>query len=184
MKKAAQFLSMTIVAALGLAACGQASTEQKKNEDTKERKSEHQKDMKMDHGAMAQKGMNAGASNDLLTTSLKNITRLNTNDTVQMAILTSQTIWPATHKENQLGHGVSFVSTETLDLAIAGAPFSQPVYDLLATIQPKFKDDPTLGPYNHGFLLGNTENISFETQGILDEKLEIVQESGGGHGGH
>ncbi len=99
------------------------------------------------------------------------------------------------------GHGVSFVSNKTPDLAVAGAPFShmgkhapvilleegkasQPVYDFLATIQPKFKDDPTLGPYNHGFLLGNTENISFETQGILDERLEIVQESGQGHGGH
>ncbi len=99
------------------------------------------------------------------------------------------------------GHGVSFVSSKTPDLAVAGAPFShmgkhapvilleegkasQPVYDFLATIQPKFKDDPTLGPYNHGFLLGNTENISFETQGILDERLEIVQESGQGHGGH
>ncbi|MGQ0513421.1 hypothetical protein ACT453_07040, partial [Bacillus sp. D-CC] len=27
-------------------------------------------------------------------------------------------------------------------------------------------------------------DISFETQGILDERLEIVQESGQGHGGH
>ncbi|MGI2774163.1 cell wall-binding repeat-containing protein [Bacillus cytotoxicus] len=99
------------------------------------------------------------------------------------------------------GHGISFLSTKTPDLAIAGASFShmgkhapvllleegkvtQPVYDLLATIQPKFKDDPTLGPYNHGFLLGSTTDISFETQGILDEKLEIVQESGKGHGEH
>ncbi|KEK23817.1 cell wall-binding repeat-containing protein [Bacillus gaemokensis] len=416
MKKTTQVLSMTIVATLGLAACGQMSTEQKKNEHTKHQKDENQKDMKMDHGAMGPKEMNAGASSDLLTTSLKNITRLNTNDPMQMAVLTSQTIWPATHKENQPGavilvpsnqwqiglasadlihhpnngpilfinkesvpevtlkeikrlnplgtkdgtqimvmgdvepsaldqlkgykvkqiketdpaifakdvdkeyaditgkypnsiiigsseeegrlyttpavnwiahmpesllyvekdkvseatiealkerkgkaniyvlgpekiiskevekelskhgkvtrisgetptensiafakfkdektkfgwgftkpgHGVSFVSTETPELVIAGAPFShmgkhapvllldkgnvsQPIYDLLATIQPKFKDDPTLGPYNHGFLLGNIENISFETQGILDEKLEIVQENGGGHGGH
>ncbi|MEH7455787.1 cell wall-binding repeat-containing protein [Bacillus sp. JJ1127] len=416
MKKIARVLSMTIIATIGLAACGQTSTEQKKTEGAKEQKNEHQKEMKMNHEAMAPKEMNANASSNLLTTSLKNITRLNTNDPVQMAVLTSQTIWPATHKENQPGavilvpanqwqlgiasadlihhpnngpilfinkesipeatlqeikrlnplgtkdgtqimvmgdvessaldqlkeykvkqiketdpatfakdvdkeyaditgkypdsviigsseeegrlyttpavnwiahmwepllyvgkdkvpeatiealkarkgkaniyvlgpekiiskevekqlekygkvtrisgetptensiafakfkdektkfgwgftkpgHGVSFVSTETPDLAIAGAPFShmgkhapvllldkgkvsQPVYDLLATIQPKFKDDPTLGPYNHGFVLGNTENISFETQGILDEKLEIVQENGEGHGGH
>ena len=415
-KKATRVLSMTIVAVLGLAACGQANTEHENHESTKEKKNEQQKDMKVHHAAMPPKEMNTGASRDLLTTSLKNVTRLNTNDPVQMAVLTSQTIWPATHKENQPGavilvpanqwqlgiasadlihhpnngpilfmnkesipeatlkeikrlnplgtkdgtqimvmgdvessilnqlkeykikqiketdsanfakdvdkeyaditgkypesviigsseeegrlyttpavnwiahmpepllyvakdkvpeatiealkarkgkaniyllgpekiiskevekqlskhgkvtrisgenptensiafakfkdkktqfgwgftkpgHGVSFVSTETPDLAIAGAPFShmgkhapvllldkgkvsQPVYDLLATIQPKFKDDPTLGPYNHGFLLGNTENISFETQGILDEKLEIVQENGGGHGGH
>ena len=47
--------------------------------------------------------MNKGASNDLLTISLKNVTRLNTNDPLQMAVLTSQTIWPATHKENQPG---------------------------------------------------------------------------------
>ncbi len=416
MKKTARMLSVTIVAALGLTACGQTNTETKKSEEVEEKKNENQKDMKMNHAAMAPKEMNDGASNDVLTTSLKNVTRLNTNDPVQMAVLTSQTIWPATHKENQPGavilvsanqwqlgiasadlihhpnngpilftnkesipeatlkeikrlnplgtkdgtqimvmgdvesstleqlkeykikqiketdpavfakdvdkeyaditgkypesviigsseeegrlyttpavnwishmpepllyvgkdkvpevtiealkarkgkaniyilgpekiiskevekqlskhgkvtrisgenptensiafakfkdektkfgwgfkkpgHGVSFVSTETPDLAIAGAPFShmgkhapvllldkgkvsQPVYDLLATIQPKFKDDPTLGPYNHGFLLGNTENISFETQGILDERLEIVQENGGGHGGH
>ncbi|MFJ8530769.1 cell wall-binding repeat-containing protein [Bacillus sp. NPDC094106] len=407
---------MTIIATIGLAACGQTSTEQKKTEGAKEQKNEHQKEMKMNHEAMAPKEMNANASSNLLTTSLKNITRLNTNDPVQMAVLTSQTIWSATHKENQPGavilvpanqwqlgvasadlihhpnngpilfinkesipeatlqeikrlnplgtkdgtqimvmgdvessvldqlkeykvkqiketdpatfakdvdkeyaditgkypdsviigsseeegrlyttpavswiahmpepllyvgkdkvpeatiealkarkgkaniyvlgpekviskevekqlekygkvmrisgetptenaiafakfkdektkfgwgftkpgHGVSFVSTETPDLAIAGAPFShmgkhapvllldkgkvsQPVYDLLATIQPKFKDDPTLGPYNHGFVLGNTENISFETQGILDERLEIVQENGEGHSGH
>ena len=415
-KKIARVLSMTIIATIGLAACGQTSTEQKKTEGAKEQKNEHQKEMKMNHEAMAPKEMNANASSNLLTTSLKNITRLNTNNPVQMAVLASQTIWPATHKENQPGavilvpanqwqlgiasadlihhpnngpilfinkesipeatlqeikrlnplgtkdgtqimvmgdvessvldqlkeykvkqiketdpatfakdvdkeyaditgkypdsviigsseeegrlyttpavnwiahmpepllyvgkdkvseatiealkarkgkaniyvlgpekiiskevekqlekygkvtrisgetptensiafakfkdektkfgwgfikpgHGVSFVSTETPDLAIAGAPFShmgkhapvllldkgkvsQPVYDLLATIQPKFKDDPTLGPYNHGFVLGNTENISFETQGILDERLEIVQENGEGHGGH
>ncbi|MCI0767162.1 cell wall-binding repeat-containing protein [Bacillus sp. TL12] len=416
MKKTARMLSVTIVAALGLTACGQTNTETKKSEEVKEKKNENQKDMKMNHAAMAPKEMNDGASNDVLTTSLKNVTRLNTNDPVQMAVLTSQMIWPATHKENQPGavilvsanqwqlgiasadlihhpnngpilftnkegipevtlkeikrlnplgtkdgtqimvmgdvasstldqlkefkvkqiketdpaifakdvdkeyaditgkypesviigsseeegrlyttpavnwiahmpesllyvtkdkvpeatieslkarkgkaniyilgpekiiskevekqlskhgkvtrisgesptensiafakfkdektefgwgfkkpgHGVSFVSTETPDLAIAGAPFShmgkhapvllldngkvtKPVYDLLATIKPKFKDDPTLGPYNHGFLLGNTENISFETQGILDEKLEIIQEDGGEHGGH
>ena len=57
------------------------------------------------------------------------------------------------------------------------------MYDFLASIQPKFKDD-RLQIYNHGFLLGSTSDISFETQGILDERLEIVQESGQGHGGH
>ncbi len=413
-KKVTQVLSMTIVAAFGLAACGQANTEHKNHESANEKKNNQQKEMNRE--AMPPKEMNADASRDLLTTSLKNITRLNTNDSVHMAVLTSQTIWPATHKENQPGavilvpvnhwqlgiasadlihhpnngpilfmnkesipeatlkeikrlkplgtkdgtqimvmgdvespvldqlkeykvkqiketdpakfakdvdkeyaditgkypesvivgsseeegrlyttpavnwishmpepllyvgkdkvpeatiealkarkgkvniyvlgpekivskevekqlskhgkvtrisgetptensiafakfkdektkfgwgfkkpgHGVSFTSTETPDLAIAGAPFShmgkhapvlllengkvtQSVYDLLAMIKPKFKDDPTLGPYNHGFLLGNIENISFDTQGILDERLEIVQENGEGHSGH
>lgn len=404
---------ITIITAVGLAACGQTNTDHKNHESKEEKKTE-QKEMNQE--VTAPKEMNQGASNDLLTTSLKNVTRLNTNDPLQMAVLTSQTIWPATHKENQPGavilvpvnewqlgiasadlihhpnngpilfiekekvpemtlkeikrlnplgtkdgtqimvmgdvnasileqlkeykvkqiketdpatfakdvdkeyaditgsypnsviigsseeegrlyttpavnwishmpepllytdknkvpkatiealkmrkdkaniyvlgpekvvskevekelskygkvtrisgenpiensiafakfkdertkfgwgftkpgHGVSFVSNKTPDLAVAGAPFShmgkhapvifleegkasQPVYDFLASIQPKFKDDPTLGPYNHGFLLGSTSDISFETQGILDERLEIVQESGQGHGGH
>ncbi|MDM5237650.1 cell wall-binding repeat-containing protein [Bacillus cereus] len=416
MKKATRILGVTIITAVGLAACGQTNNmDHTKHESTKEKETE-QKETEMNQKVIAPKEMNSGASDDVLTTSLKNVTRLNTNDPLKMAVLTSQTIWPATHKENQPGavilvpvsdwqlgiasadlihhpnngpilfiekekvpemtlkeikrlnplgtkdgtqimvmgdvgaavleqlkdykvkqiketdpatfakdvdkeyaditgnypnsviigsseeegrlyttpavnwishmpepllyveknkvpestiealkmrkdqaniyvlgpekivskevekelskygkvtrisgetptensiafakfkdektkfgwgftkpgHGVSFVSNKTPDLAIAGAPFShmgkhapvilleegkasQPVYDFLATIQPKFKDDPTIGPYNHGFLLGNTENISFETQGILDERLEIVQESGKGHGGH
>ncbi|EJR52988.1 hypothetical protein IIO_06005 [Bacillus cereus VD115] len=416
MKKMIRIFGITIITAVGFVACGQTNDmEHKNHESTKEKKTE-QKEMKMNQEVTAPKEMNKGAANDLLTTSLKNVTRLNTNDPLQMAVLTSQTIWPATHKENQPGavilvpvnewqlsiasadlihhpnngpilfiekekvpemtlkeikrlnplgtkdgtqimvmgevgastleqlkdykvkqiketdpaifakdvdkeyaditgsypnsvivgsseeegrlyttpavnwishmpepllyvekgkvpeatiealkmrkdkaniyvlgpekivskeverelskygkvtrisgetpvensitfakfkdektkfgwgftkpgHGLSFVSSETPDLAIAGAPFShmgkhapvvllgegkasQPVYDFLASIQPKFKDDPTLGPYNHGFLLGSTSDISFETQGILDERLEIVQESGQGHGGH
>ncbi|PGZ08559.1 ArsR family transcriptional regulator [Bacillus cereus] len=416
MKKATRILGVTIITAVGLAACGQTNNmDHTKHESTKEKETE-KKEMKMEQEVTAPKEMNKGASKDVITTSLKNVTRLNTNDPLKMAVLTSQTIWPATHKENQPGavilvpvsdwqlgivsadlihhpnngpilfiekekvpemtlkeikrlnplgtkdgaqimvmgdvgaavleqlkdykvkqiketdpatfakdvdkeyaditgsypnsviigsseeegrlyttpavnwishmpepllytekdkvpeatiealkmrkdeaniyvlgpekivskevekelskygkvtrisgetptensiafakfkdektkfgwgftkpgHGLSFVSSITPDLAVAGAPFShmgkhapvilleegkasQPVYDFLATIQPKFKDDPTIGPYNHGFLLGNTENISFETQGILDERLEIVQESGKGHGGH
>lgn len=410
-----RIFGITIITAVGLAACGQTNTEHKNHESKEEKKTE-QKEMKMNQEVTAPKEMNEGASNGLLTTSLKNVTRLNTNDPLQMAVLTSQTIWPATHKENQPGaiilvpvnewqlgiasadlihhpnngpilfiekekvpemtlkeiqrlnplgtkdgtqimvmgdvgasileqlkaykvkqiketdpaifakavdkeyaditgsypnsiiigsseekgrlyttpavnwishmpepllytekdkvpeatiealkmrkdkaniyvlgpekiisktvekelskygkvtrisgetptensvafakfkdtktkfgwgftkpgHGLSFVSSKTPDLAVAGAPFShmgkhapivlleegkasQPVYDFLASIQPKFKDDPTLGPYNHGFLLGSTSDISFEAQGILDERLEIVQESGQGHGGH
>jgi putative cell wall-binding protein len=99
------------------------------------------------------------------------------------------------------GHGVSFISSATPELAIAGAPFShrgkhapliwlekgqvtEPVYNFLAAIKPTFKDDPTTGPYNHGFLIGGQESIPFESQGIIDDKLEIVQEDGAGHGDH
>lgn len=101
----------------------------------------------------------------------------------------------------QPGHGVSFVSTATPDLAIVGAPFShlgkhapvifldkgeptQPVYDFLATIKPMFKESPTEGPYNHAFLLGTDKELSYKTQGILDEQLEIISASGKGHEGH
>lgn len=99
------------------------------------------------------------------------------------------------------GHGVSFISTKTPELAVAAAPFSHrgkhapliwlengqmsgPVYEFLASIKPVFSEDPTTGPYNHGFIIGGMETISFESQGIIDDKLEIVQEGGGGHSGH
>ncbi|WP_108672433.1 cell wall-binding repeat-containing protein [Peribacillus acanthi] len=99
------------------------------------------------------------------------------------------------------GHGVSFVSTETPSLAIAAAPFShlgkhapliwmekgkpsKPTYQFLSTIKPTFKDDPTAGPYNHGFIIGKQDDISFSVQGILDDRLEIVQKDGKGHSGH
>ncbi|GGE56960.1 cell wall-binding repeat-containing protein [Priestia taiwanensis] len=99
------------------------------------------------------------------------------------------------------GHGVSFTSSTTPSLAIAGAPFSHmgkhaPViildkgevtkdaFDFLVKIKPTFKDDPTTGPYNHAFILGADASISYKSQGILDDALEIVQEDGKGHEGH
>jgi hypothetical protein len=100
------------------------------------------------------------------------------------------------------GHGVSFISSASSPtLTIAGAPFShmgkhapvvildkgevtKDVYDFLLQIKPTFKDDPTTGPYNHGFILGTDATISYKSQGILDDALEIVQEDGKGHEGH
>ncbi len=96
------------------------------------------------------------------------------------------------------GHGVSFTSTASPDLAIAGAPFAhlgkhapmiwldegelnQVHYDFFTEIKPTFEDDPTNGPYNHAFLLGSQDAVSYKIQGIIDEQLEIVQAGGGGH---
>ncbi|MFX3623329.1 MAG: cell wall-binding repeat-containing protein [Ectobacillus sp.] len=96
------------------------------------------------------------------------------------------------------GHGISFASTATPDLAIAGAPFShmgkhaplvllengeptQPIYDFLGSVKPMYKETPTEGPYNHAYLLGTDKEISFKTQGILDDQLEIMSESGMNH---
>lgn len=99
------------------------------------------------------------------------------------------------------GKGIAFVSTEDPEAAIAAAPFShlgkhapliwldkgelqQETYDFLANIKPMFKDSPSEGPYNHAFIIGDTNAIPYLTQGIIDDKLEIVQETGEGHGGH
>lgn len=95
------------------------------------------------------------------------------------------------------GHGLSFVSTETPEIAITGSALghlgkhapviwleeneiSNELYEYLAEIRPTFEDDPMDGPYNHGYLLGGTDTVGFDIQGILDEKLEIA----GGHGDH
>jgi hypothetical protein len=52
----------------------------------------------------------------------------------------------------------------------------------LARLKPIFTDDPTVGPYNHGFLSGTVNSLSYQTQGIIDEKLEIISATGKGHG--
>jgi len=94
------------------------------------------------------------------------------------------------------GHGISFISTNTPELALGAAPFShlgkhapvlflengevnEAMYEFLATIKPTFKKEPSNGPYNHGFLIGSEATISYQTQGILDDKLEIVSEDDG-----
>ncbi|WP_175990279.1 cell wall-binding repeat-containing protein [Bacillus sp. Marseille-Q1617] len=99
------------------------------------------------------------------------------------------------------GHGVSFISTSTPQLVIPAAPFShlgkhapliwlengkvnKPVVDFLGGIKPAFKESPQEGPYNHGIIVGDLEAIPYQTQGILDDALEIVPASGEAHGGH
>ncbi|PRX77108.1 hypothetical protein B0G93_106142 [Bacillus sp. V-88] len=96
------------------------------------------------------------------------------------------------------GRGLSFISTSQPELAITTAPFSHlgkhcpliwleegelvdPIYHFLAKIKPTFQDSPQEGPYNHSYLIGSIETISYEVQGIIDNKLEIVAEDGGGH---
>ncbi|QOR66153.1 cell wall-binding repeat-containing protein [Cytobacillus suaedae] len=99
------------------------------------------------------------------------------------------------------GHGFSFVSTENAEYAIAAAPFahlgkhapliwlengeiSGDIHEFLGKLQPTFKDDPTTGPYNHGYLIGSGDAITMKEQGALDIMLEIIPENGNGHGGH
>lgn len=40
----------------------------------------------------------------------------------------------------------------------------------LDRLKSTFTDNPTVSPYNHGFLLGTVNSISYQTQGIIDEK--------------
>lgn len=99
------------------------------------------------------------------------------------------------------GHGLTFNRTDHVESAIVSAPFShmgkhapmllldqdklsEPMHHYLMSLQPKFKDDPTVGPYNHAFMIGSEKMIPFTTQGMIDQILEITPESGDGHGGH
>ncbi|MDP4167061.1 MAG: cell wall-binding repeat-containing protein, partial [Bacillota bacterium] len=98
------------------------------------------------------------------------------------------------------GRGLSFASTAAPELALAGAPFSHlgkhapllllkngqadsTLYSYLSEIEPSFHDRPQDGPYNHAFILGSENEISFRTQGVLDGILEI-KSADGGHSGH
>ncbi|MCD8511510.1 MAG: cell wall-binding repeat-containing protein [Bacillus sp. (in: Bacteria)] len=102
---------------------------------------------------------------------------------------------------NKPGHGLVLVSTEIPELAITAAPFAhlgkhapmvwledgvftEEMHNYLELLKPTFKHDPTEGGYNHGYLIGGEGLVSFQTQGYLDEMLEIVPADGGGHAGH
>ncbi|MCD8502554.1 MAG: YgdI/YgdR family lipoprotein [Bacillaceae bacterium] len=102
---------------------------------------------------------------------------------------------------NKPGHGLVMVSNDIPELAITAAPFAhlgkhapmvwlengeftEQMHEYLALLKPTFKHDPTEGPYNHAYLIGNENLVSFQTQGFIDEMLEIVPANGGGHGDH
>ena len=103
----------------GLAACGQTNTDHKNHESTRREENRAKGNENESGGNCAERNECRGID-DLLTTSLKNVTRLNTNDPLQMAVLTSQTIWPATHKENQPG-AIILVPVSEWQLGIASA---------------------------------------------------------------
>lgn len=97
------------------------------------------------------------------------------------------------------GHNFSFVNLDNPALAIAGAPFSHlgkhapllwtkkdsmpdSVMSYVMSIQPKYEESPTEGPYNHAWLIGSQASITAEAQGEIDSMLEIVSASGMDHG--
>jgi hypothetical protein len=98
----------------------------------------------------------------------------------------------------QPGHGFVFVRVDQPDTAIVSAAFSHLgkhapmlvlqrkdlspiIHQYLKSVQPKYKEEPTEGPYNHGYLVGTERSIPFSTQGKIDEILEIVHEHGNEH---
>lgn len=100
------------------------------------------------------------------------------------------------------GHNFSFLPLDSDLLAIAVAPFSHlgkhapllytdkdgmpgSVMEYIMSIQPKFKQSPTEGPYNHAWITGNETVISEKGQSEIDDMLEIVPVTGGdAHSGH
>lgn len=97
------------------------------------------------------------------------------------------------------GHNLSFLNMGKTELAIAAAPFSHlgkhapliftdkdkmsgSVMDYVMSIQPKYEDTPAEGPYNHAWLTGNEEDLTYAAQAEIDEMLEIVSAKGEGHG--
>jgi len=99
------------------------------------------------------------------------------------------------------GHNFSFVNLDTPTLALAAAPFShlgkhapllwtdrdsmpKSVMSYVMSVQPKYKESPTEGPYNHAWLTGNEDQLSMKAQGEIDSMLEIVSATGEGHGAH
>lgn len=100
------------------------------------------------------------------------------------------------------GHNLSLLTTDSTMLAIAAAPFSHlgkhaplvfmkqeglpdSLMNYTMELQPKFKDSPAEGPYNHAWLTGDTATISTAAQSEIDDMLEISSASGDNpHSGH
>lgn len=100
------------------------------------------------------------------------------------------------------GHNLSLLTKDSTMLAIAAAPFSHlgkhaplifteqdglpdSVMNYMMELQPKFKDSPAEGPYNHAWLTGDTGTITSSTQSEIDDMLEITSASGDNpHSGH
>ncbi|WP_438432624.1 cell wall-binding repeat-containing protein [Gorillibacterium sp. sgz500922] len=100
------------------------------------------------------------------------------------------------------GHNLSFVAEGQPELAIAAAPFSHlgkhapllltdkgsmpdAVMKYVMSLEPKFKDSPAEGPYNHAWITGDAASITPEAQDEIDQMLEIVPANGmDQHSGH
>ncbi|MCE3200916.1 cell wall-binding repeat-containing protein [Paenibacillus sonchi] len=100
------------------------------------------------------------------------------------------------------GHNLSLLTPDSTMLAIAAAPFSHlgkhaplvftgkdglpdSLMNYTMELQPKFKDTPAEGPYNHAWLTGDTGTLTKGAQSEIDDMLEISPASGGNpHSGH
>lgn len=58
------------------------------------------------------------------------------------------------------------------------------VMSYLMSIQPKYKLSPAEGPYNHAWLTGDQNSLTSIAQAEIDNMLEIISQTGEGHGGH
>ncbi|MGN7759816.1 cell wall-binding repeat-containing protein [Paenibacillus sp. 22594] len=100
------------------------------------------------------------------------------------------------------GHNLSLLTADSTMLAIAAAPLSHlgkhaplvftkkdgmpdSLMNYTMELQPKFKDSPAEGPYNHAWLTGDTDTLYSGTQSEIDDMLEISSASGEDpHSGH
>jgi len=98
------------------------------------------------------------------------------------------------------GHGLVLANAANVKEAIPTASFAhrgkhaplllteqeqapKQLHDYLTTLKPRYKKEPTEGPYNHLFIVGDQKWVSTEQQGDLDHLIEIESQDGQGHGG-
>jgi hypothetical protein len=60
----------------------------------------------------------------------------------------------------------------------------QNVMTYLDTVQPNYQGTPSGGPFNHAWITADMEAISHVVHGEIDQMLEIISATGGGHGDH
>jgi len=60
-------------------------------------------------------------------------------------------------------------------LLLGGPTLATPINNYLLDIQPGFSEDPARGVYNHGWLIGDDDEISLADQARIDKLLEITE---------
>ncbi|WP_143030656.1 cell wall-binding repeat-containing protein [Thalassobacillus cyri] len=114
---------------------------------------------------------NERATENLKYFSSKNITRLDESDPVELAVMTSQLIWPATHEESRPG-AIILSAVDSWQLTLASADLiHHPNNGPILLIDNDSIPQATLDEINRLQPKGNSEGTQVKVMGNVSEKV-------------
>lgn len=137
--------------------------------------------IKLDHNkeqfASSPEKSNERATENLKYLSSKNITRLDESDSVELAVMTSQLVWPATHEESRPGT-IILSAVDSWQLTLASADLiHHPNNGPILLIDKNAIPEATMNEINRLQPKGNEEGTQIKVMGsVADEVLESLEE--------